>query len=73
MEKAESHHLTASSTWISNQQTDSRNRLASVLPIKKPNLNQTTTKKYEELKKISVSSSEKFCFLPEDTSCYDLY
>lgn len=46
MEKAESNHLTASSTWVSNQQTRTVGtdwQVYCLEFIKKPNLNQTTT------------------------------
>lgn len=66
MEKAESNHLTASSTWVSNQQTRTVGtdwQVYCLELIKKPNLNQTTTKekKNKELKKISASPRPKFC------------
>lgn len=53
-EKAESNHLTASSTWISNQQTrtvETDWQVYCLELIKKPNLKQTTTKK-KKLKNI---------------------
>lgn len=69
MEKAESNHLTASSTWVSNQQTRTVGtdwQVYCLELIKKPNLNQTTTKKkkiktIKEPKKISASSGQRFC------------
>lgn len=48
MEKAESNHLAASSTRVSNQQTRTVGtdwQVYCLELIKKPNLNQTTTKK----------------------------
>lgn len=69
MEKAESNHLTASSTWVSNQQTRTVGtdwQVYCLELIKKPNLNQTTTKKnkiktIKEPKKISASSGQQVC------------
>lgn len=47
MEKAESNHLAASSTWISNQQTrtvEPDRQVSCLESIKKPNLNQKHNK-----------------------------
>lgn len=68
MEKAESNHLTAFSTWVSNQQTrtvGTDRQVYCLELIKNLNLNQTTTKKKKKVikkpKKISASPGQKFC------------
>lgn len=77
MEKAKNNHLTASSTWISHQQTRTVGtdwQVSCLQLIKKtppePKNNQETNK---ERKKTSASSSQKRRFSAEDASCYDLY
>lgn len=69
MEKAESNHLTASSTWVSNQQTRTVGtdwQVYCLELIKKtqpePNNNKEKKKKIiKEPKKISASPGQKFC------------
>lgn len=69
MEKAESNHLTASSTWVSNQQTRTVGtdwQVYCLELIKKPqpepnNNKEKKIKIMKEPKKISASPEQKFC------------